>query len=101
MIEQDKETREALLEGQKAERLSASEDWKWAKEKLFDIVGLVLSLETLTEFKTATALQLEISARKKAAGMIKTWVEMVEGLGEQSKYNQVKKEDDSYIVRKE
>jgi len=98
----DQETRLLQLEMDRARRLTDSEEWKWAKGKLENMISAVLSIETLADYKTAGALQLEIQARKRAKGLIKSWFEEVEGLATQQNYNkQLKDSPENYIVREE
>ena len=81
------ESNKILLEGERARRLRDNDDWKWAKGQLTNMIAAVMSIETITEYKTATSLQQEIAARKKAAGLVKAWIEEVEGSGIQQQYN--------------
>lgn len=96
----DEESKHEILEQERATRLSESEDWKWAKEKLHLMLQALLSIETLSEYKTATSLQTEISARKKAKGIVLSWLEEVDGLKNQNKYNKpINETNTDYIIR--
>lgn len=96
----DSETQDTLVEGERAKRLLENEDWLWAKRKLEEITDAILSLDTLPNYKTAGALQNEIITRKKASGLVRAWIEEVEGSGTQQKYNQlINNNEPSYIKR--
>lgn len=100
--ELDEESKLALIEQEHAARLATSEDWKWAKDKLTLLIEAVMSIETLKEYKTATSLQNEIDARKKAKGIVYSWLEEVDGLKNQSAYNKPTKENNmDYILNDE
>ena len=81
-------------------RLKESEDWKFAKQKLEMMITAVNALETLPKGVTATSLQKEISVRQKAIAIIHSWIQEVEGDGEQKVINsQITKETSDLITR--
>lgn len=98
----DKETRETLMEAQKAKRLTSSEEWKWAKRKLELLIEAINSLDTLTNFKTATAIKTEIDIRKRSVALVRTWVEEVENAALQQDFNQLIEDNlsEQLIVRR-
>jgi len=95
----DQETQLQIIEQDRGKRLKENEDWKWAKQKLEDCINAVTSIGTLPKGVTATTLQKEIDSRHKAIGLIRTWIEEVEGAGIQQEFNKINKEKNELITR--
>jgi len=85
-------------DGERAKRLKENEDWKWAKHRLEELINTAFSLATLPNYKTATALQREVETRQKAAGLILTWFEEVEGTGVQRDFHKEKPLTDNGMI---
>jgi hypothetical protein len=81
------EEAQIMLDGERMRRLKESSDWKFAKEKLDKMITIMNSLETLPKNVTATTLQKEIAIRQKAISIIYSWIQEVEGDGEQKQVN--------------
>lgn len=77
----DEQTQAQLVEGEKAIRLLASEEWKWAREKLEGYITANDSISTLPD--TSNELMGESAkARKQAQKIILTWMQDIEGTAE-------------------
>ena len=81
-MELDKETKKTIYEGQLVYDFVQSDNWKFVKGKLDDLVKDVGSIFTLEE-KDPIELKTQIAARQIAVATIKAWVEDMEGSAEQ------------------
>ncbi len=86
-MDEQQEQAKILSDGERMRRLKESSDWQFAKEKLDKIITIMNSIETLPKGVTATTLQKEIAIRQKAISIIYSWIQEVEGDGEQKELN--------------
>ena len=95
------EEAQILLDGETARRLKESSEWKWAKDKLYKIITAINSIETLPKNVTPTTLAKEIGIRNKAITIIQTWIQEVEGDGEQKVINsQINKQANDPMIKR-
>lgn len=83
-MELTEETKQRLLEGERATRLLNSEDWHWAREKLEGFITAVDSVSTLPD-KSDEEVGQEAKARKKAQVLVLSWIQEIESYSQAAK----------------
>jgi hypothetical protein len=100
-MNEQEEQAQIMLDGERSRRLKVSDDWKYAKEKLDKMIIAINAIETLPKNVTPTTLAKEIGIRQKAIAIIQTWIQEVEGDGEQKVINsQINKEVTEPMVQR-
>ena len=81
----DQETDKVLSEGEKVMNFVNSDGWRWAKDRILDLVADVQNIGNIDASVSSDVLLREVQAKQLAVDMVKRWLEEVEGRANQHK----------------